>query len=255
MSMGSKRRGLTSAEELAFTTEVGGKCPKCGKPLFFGKEGKKLKRYEIAHIYPLNAKEQELFELRNEERLSADLNAFDNLIALCVGCHTELDKLRTAAEYRELVTLKKGLLRRTEQQEIQGQYHLENDIQHVINGLDSISSAPAGIDLNYNPKKVDDKIDKTMPLTTKNKIKHNVSDYFRYVQKMFEELERENPNLSDLISIQVKAFYFQQKALNLSQHAIFKNVVAWLSEKTKPETIEAAEIVASYFVQSCEVFE
>lgn len=253
--MGGKRPGFTAAEELAFTTEVGGACPKCGDPLFFGKRGRKLKRYEIAHIYPLNAKAEEILELQHEERLSNDLNAFENLIALCVGCHTELDKLRTAEEYRDLLALKKAYLQRTEQQKIQQQYHLQEDIRHVINGLDSIAAPLAGISLNYDPKKVDEKLDATMPLPTKNKIKHNVSDYYQYVQTRFEELERESPNLSELVSLQVKAFYVQQKTMGLSQHLIFKNVVNWFVAKTKPTTLEAAEIVASYFVQSCEVFE
>ena len=253
--MGGKRSGFTAAEELAFTTEVDGQCPKCGNLLFFAKRGKKLKRYEIAHIYPLNAKPEEVLELKSEERLSTDLNAFENLIALCVGCHTELDKLRTAEEYRDLVVLKKALLQRAEQQEIQRQYHLQEDIRHVINGLDVVAVPLAGVDLNYDPKKVDDKLDTTMPLPTKNKIKHNVSDYYQYVQMRFAELERESPNVSELISLQVKAFYVQQKALELSQHVIFTNVVNWFVAKTKPKTVEAAEIVASYFVQSCEVFE
>lgn len=253
--MGGKRSGFTTAEELAFTTEVEGQCPKCGKPLFFAKNGKMLKRYEIAHIYPLNAKPEEVLELKNEERLSSDLNAFENLIALCVLCHTELDKLRTAEEYRDLVLLKKGLLQRTEQQEIQKQYHLQEDIRHVINSLDSIEVPPADVFLSYDPKKVDEKLDVTMPLPTKNKIKHNVSDYYQYVRMRFEDIERESPNLSELVSLQVKAFYFQQKVKGLSQHAIFTNVVNWFFAKTKPKTIEAAEIVASYFVQNCEVFE
>lgn len=253
--MGGKRPGFTAAEELAFTTEVGGRCPKCGDHLFFAKRGRKLKRYEIAHIYPLNPKPAEVIELQNEERLSSDLNAFENLIALCVKCHTELDKLRTAEEYRDLVALKKALLQRTQQQEIQQQYHLQADIQHVINGLDSITAPLAGAALSYDAKKIDEKLDEMMPLPTKNKIKHNVSDYYQYVRTRFEDLERESPNLSELVSSQVKAFYVQQKTLGFSQHVIFKNVVAWFMEKTKPETIEAAEIVASYFVQNCEVFE
>lgn len=253
--MGGKRSGFTAAEELAFTTEVDGQCPKCGNPLFFGKRGRKLKRYEIAHIYPLNAQAEEVLELKIEERISTDLNAFENLIALCVGCHTELDKLRTAEEYRELVALKKTLLQRAEQRKIQRQYHLQEDIRHVINGLGSVAVPLAGVDLNYDPKKVDDKLDTSMPLLTKNKIKHNVADYYQYVQMRFQELERESPNLSELVSLQVRAFYVQQKALKLSQHVIFTNVVNWFVAKTKPKTVEAAEIVASYFVQSCEVFE
>jgi len=253
--MSGKRTGFTPAEELAFTTEVDGKCPKCGTSLFFDKRGRKLKRYEIAHIYPLNAKSEEVVELENEERLSQDLNAFENLIALCVGCHTEFDKLRTAEEYRDVLELKKDLLRRAEQQQIQRQYHLQDDIRHVVDGLESIVVPQVGVELSYDPKKVDEKLDSTMPLPTKNKIKHNVADYYQYVQKRFEELERDNPNFSELVSLQVKAFYVQQKAMNQSQHLIFKNVVNWLAAKTRPKTLEAAEIVASYFIQSCEVFE
>ncbi len=253
--MGSKRSGFTAAEELAFTTEVDGNCPKCGIPLFFTKRAKKLKQYEIAHIYPLNAKPEEVLELQNEERLSTDLNAPENLIALCVGCHTQLDKLRTAEEYCELVVLKRAILQRAEQQEIQRQYQLQEDIWQVINGLDSIEIPLTGVALSYDPKKVDEKLDATMPLPTKNKIKHNVSDYYQYVRTRFEELERENPNLSELISLQVKTYYVKQKAMSLSQHLIFTNVVNWFVFKTKPKTIEAAEIVASYFVQNCEVFE
>lgn len=253
--MGGKRPSFKASEELAFATEVDGNCPKCGKPLFFGKRGKKLKRYEIAHIYPLNPKPEEVVELQNEERPSADLNSFENLIALCVGCHTEFDKLRTVEEYREVVALKKALLQRAEQHKIQMQYQLQEDIRHVIDGLDSIAVLPPGIALNYDPKRIDEKLDETMPLPTKNKIKHNVSDYYQYVRTRFEELERESPNLSEIVSLQVKLFYVQQKALALSQHAIFINVVDWFVAKTQPKTIEAAEIVASYFVQSCEVFE
>lgn len=253
--MSGKRSSFTAAEELAFTTEVGGNCPKCGISLFFSKGGRMLKRYEIAHIYPLNAKPVEAIELMHEERLSSDLNAFENLVAICVACHTELDKLRTAEEYRDLVALKKELLQRAEQQEIQKQYHLQEDIRHVINGLDTIAAPLLAHVLNYDPKKVDEKLDETMPLPTKNKIKHNVSDYYQYVRLRFEDLERESPNLSELISCQVKAFYCQQKVRGLSQHLIFTNVVNWFIAKTKPKTFEAAEIVASYFVQNCEVFE
>lgn len=94
-----------------------------------------------------------------------------------------------------------------------------------------------------------------MPLPTKNKIKHNVADYYQYVRTRFEDMERETPNLSELVSVQVKVFYVRQKTLGLSQHLIFANVVNWIVAKTRPETMEAAEIVASYFVQNCEVFE
>lgn len=253
--MGEKRTTFTAAEELAFTTEVGGRCPKCGDHLFFEKNGRKLKRYEIAHIYPLNPRPEELLELQGEERLSDDLNSPRNLIALCVKCHTEFDKLRTREEYREVVAAKRSLLQRAEQERIQMQYHLQEDIRHVIDRLDSMEEDVCEVLLSYDPKRVEEKLDETMPRATKNKIRHNVSDYFQIVQQHFAELERKSPNVSELVSVQVKAFYTQQKTLALTQHAIFQNVVEWFVVRTHPRTVEAAEIVASYFIQRCEVFE
>lgn len=253
--MASKRPTYTAAEETAFTTEVGGKCPLCGKNLFYKKGKRQFKGHEIAHIYPLNPKPEEVDELSNEERLSSDPNALENLVALCVECHTKLDKPRVAAEYRQLVEIKRGLIRRVEQQEIQRNYQLQDDVRHVINRLESLSTLSASEALSYDPKKVDDKLDSSMPFATKNKIKHNVADYYQYVRLRFEEIERETPNLSELISAQVKAFYIQQKVLRLPQHAIFANIVDWFFNKTNPTTIESAEIVASYFVQNCEIFE
>ena len=253
--MTAKRRTYSAADENAFTTEVDGKCPLCGKALFYKKGKSSFKGYEIAHIYPLNAKPEEVVELKNEKRLSPDLNSFENLIVLCVKCHGEFDKPRTAAEYRRLVAIKISLIRRAEQQQIQAQYHLEKDISRVIDGLDSISLPSTEVTLSYDPKKIDEKLDSTMPFSTKNKIKHNVSDYYQYVRQRFEEIEHETPNMSELISVQVKVFYTQQKTLQLSQHAIFTNIVSWFFAKTQPKTLEAAEIVASYFVQNCEIFE
>lgn len=253
--MAAKRPTYSAADELAFTTEVDGKCPLCGNAVFYTKNQRQYKDYEIAHIYPLNPKPDELSELAGEERLGADPNGHENLVVLCVRCHTRFDKPRTASEYRQLVEIKRSLLRRTEQRRLQGIYHLQDDVRRVIDGLNSISEVPSSEVLSYDPKRVDDKLDSSMPFPTKNKIKHNVADYYQYVRLLFEEIERDAPNLSELISTQIKSFYKQQKALQLSQHAIFSNIVDWLFTKTKPTNIESAEIVASYFVQNCEIFE
>jgi hypothetical protein len=94
-----------------------------------------------------------------------------------------------------------------------------------------------------------------MPSQTRRKIHHNVSDYFVHVRQRFQKLDREKPGTAVLISSQVKTFYLAQKQQGWSQQQIFAGVVSWIVAKTKPKTQEAAEIVASFFVQNCEVFE
>jgi HNH endonuclease len=251
---GNSRRKYSNAEELALTTQVDGKCPLCGSGLFTIKRSKSYKAYELAHIFPLNPTPVEQEELKNEARMHADINHPDNLIPLCLSCHGKFDKPRTAEEYRELSTRKITLIRRSEQQDIQASYQLETDIQLVISGLYT-DGATAASDLEYESKNMTQKFDDSMPLPTQQKIKHNVTDYYQYTRKAFLEIERGNPNVTELIYSQVKTYYLNQKKLGLRQPEIFSNIVNWFVYRTRPQTIEAAEIVASFFVQNCEVFE
>jgi len=253
--MSNKRRKYSASEELCLTTQVEGNCPLCGSGLFYTKKSKSYKAYELAHIYPLNPTPAEIEELKNESLLHSDVNHPDNLIPLCLACHGKFDKPRTVKEYRELANQKKSLIRRSQQQEIQKSYQIENDIQKVIEGLYSDSNALNELDLEYDPKSLKDKFDHTLLIPTQQKIKHNVSDYYQYIKARFLEIESENPNSSVLIYSQVKTFYLKQKSLGLQQQDIFSNIVEWFYVKTKPQTVEAAEIVTSFFIQNCEVFE
>lgn len=248
------RRAYSPADLLALTTQVDGQCPLCGASLFYRKKGRGQKAYELAHIYPLNPAEDEIQELMAEHRLHEDVNHPDNLMPLCLSCHGKFDKPRTKEEYQALVSKKLAMLRREEQRRIQQDYHLEGDIAQIISSLYDDQSLAAAI-LEYNPKRLSEKLNATMSLPTQHKVRHNVSDYYQFVRDKFLDLERQNPTASELIYAQVKTYYLKQKSLALSQQDIFANMVQWLMVKTDPETVEAAEIVTSFFIQNCEVFE
>jgi hypothetical protein len=251
----SGRKKYSFADELALTTQVAGKCPLCGAALFYKKGSKKYKAFELAHIYPLNPSPAEVEELKHEEQLHADVNHPDNLIPLCLSCHGKFDKPRTATEYREFLAIKKAAIRQAQQQEIQASYQLEDDIGRVIHALHTDPVPAQPVDLQYSAKSVAEKLEAAMPLPTQQKIKHNVADYYPYIRTKFLEMERDNPTASELIFSQVKSYYLKQKSLALPQQEIFANIVAWFYARTKPQSIEAAEIVTSFFIQNCEVFE
>lgn len=253
--MSNKRRKYSTTEEICLTTQVDGKCPLCGYGLFYTKKSKSFKAYELAHIYPLNPTPAEIEELKNESLLTPDVNHPDNLIPLCLACHGKFDKPRTVQEFRELARHKQSLIRRSQQQEIQKSYQIENDIQKVIKGLYTDSNTLNEPELEYDPKSLKDKFDNTLLLPSQQKIKHNVADYYQYIKTKFLEIENENPNSSVLIYSQVKTYYLKQKSLGLQQQDIFSNIVEWFYVKTKSQTVEAAEIVTSFFIQNCEVFE
>lgn len=254
--MGNNRRAYNDAEVAALLSQVSSRCPLCDGMLFYQKKKRQYKGYELAHIYPLNPRPDEVTELANSPRLCADVNDPDNLIPLCVDCHEKFDKPRTATEYLDLYQIKFDALQQERQRSLASQYPLEQQIASVIAHLHSAAvEQDQGIDLTLTPKTVNDKLDATMPPPTKRKVRNAVEDYYRHVQAAFMELERSDPGCSELIFIQVKSFYVMQKRQKLSQAEVFTNLVAWIRARAKAQTLESAEAVASFFIQNCEVFE
>lgn len=255
-SLANRRRKLSPAEEIALITQVNRICPLCGAPNFYTKEnGRAQKGYEIAHIYPLNPTEEETELLKIEEKLVSDPNHVANLIPLCLKCHGQFDKPRTREEYRELLSLKKTFIRREQLQSLQSRYPLESEIQKIMSALYDEHLETSNPDLSYDPKTLDQKLNGSITQPTKRIIRHHVSDYFPYIRRKLLEVESNNPNAAELISSQVRTFYLFQKTPAVSQEEVFKNVVSWMVSKTDPSTADAAEIVAAFFVQNCEVFE
>lgn len=254
--MANRRRKLTGPEEIALITQVSRACPLCGEPIFYTKEsGRTQKGYEIAHIYPLNPKDEEAVLLGAEEKLANDPNHVDNLIPLCLKCHGQFDKPRTKEEYRELLSLKKTFIRREQIQSLQARYPLESEIRKIMSALYDDELDTSTTDLSYDPKTLDQKLDRSITRPTERIIRHHVNDYFQYIRRKLLEVESRSPNAAELISSQVRTFYVSQKSLALSQEEVFKNMVGWMVSKTDPSTADAAEIVAAFFVQNCEIFE
>ena len=253
--MSNKRKTVSDSQNIKLVTQVNSICPSCGVPLFYPKNGSSHKQYQIAHIYPLNPKADEIQLLKNEGRLSEDINHEDNLIPLCLMCHTRFDKPRTVEEYNGLMKIKKSLIKKEYQQGLQQQYQIEDDISMVIESLyvDDISNEVCDID--FVPKNVDRKLNDSISNLTKRKIKNNVTDYFIFVKNKFISMAEIHPDSANLISTQIKGYYLKQKTLELSQQEIFTNIVEWIHAKTHPKTDDAAEIIASFFIQNCEIFE
>lgn len=254
--MTNARRAYSDAEQLSLTTQVEGHCPRCDKSLFYEKRTRMYKRYELAHIYPLNPLPEEIRELAGVPRLHADVNHPDNLIPLCESCHGEFDKPRTAEEYMELFGIKRVAIEKQRQREIAATFPLETQIANIVARLHDLAlDDQQTSDLSFNAKRLNDKLDKSLPGPTRRKIRNAVSDYYQHVRDAFNELEKIDSASSELIFSQVRTFYLKQKQQGLPQNDIFTNVVSWMRKATAAQTLESAEIVAAFFVQNCEVFE
>jgi hypothetical protein len=251
--MANPRRPYSRAEEVALASQVDSHCPLCDAKLFYEKLGRTLKAYEHAHIYPLNPTPAELRELAGIAP-PLDLNHPDNIIPLCTTCHTKFDKPRTRAEYDALRALKLRLLDRTAQRSLNSQFPLESQIRKIVSELHR-SAGNEDADLQFDPKSLDDKFEASLAHPIRRKIRTAVSGYYTFVRTLFKQIEKDDPASSELIFTQVRAYYLKQKTLGKSQANIFANVVEWIRSSSEAESLEAAEIVAAFFVQNCEVFE
>lgn len=249
----NKRKGFSENVNILLVGEVSAKCPKCRTPLMYEKANTSNKKYQLAHIYPLNPKPNELEILKGEFRLNANVDHPDNLIALCTPCHNEFDNPRTVESYRDMVALKQSIMERNRQNKLMDEYAIENEIAKIIDALEHVSDED--IELSLEPKELSTKINDTMTRLTKNRIKENVSNYFSFVRKKLQLVEAESPDSSIMISLQVKTYYLLQKRQTQNQQVIFKNIVDWIRHRSGTESNEAAEIIASFFIQNCEIFE
>jgi len=249
----SKRKKPTENMGLVLFDEVGGICPKCTKPLMKKSKGKMTKIYEIAHIYPNSPRPHELELLKNEVRLSEDVDDESNLIALCRDCHKVFDNPRTIEGYRDMVTIKKELQRLSNLRKSWFDNSIDEDINKVVASLASYSG-DALEELSLDAIKIDLKSDETLNALVKIKIKSNVRYFFSDIKSKFSELDKSCPYTSDTIYSQVKTYYLKLKKQNLDQTQIFSALTDWIKNVTDCESNEVAEIIVSFFVQNCEVY-
>lgn len=255
--MNANRVTFTENDKLILFSEVEGMCPLCPNRLMYEKSNQSRKNFEIAHIYPLNPTKEELQLMMDVEKLSSDPNDLQNLICLCVSCHTRFDKPRTLEEYKELKNLKRALLRQTKDKSLWNHTKIENDILEIIKALASEEIDVTKEDiLKYDPKEIDTKVNETITTLTKRKIHRNVQDYFQIVKSKFIELDKITPLTTETISSQIKTHYLLlcKDHREINQKLIFDALVGWMSKRTKQENDEASEVLISYFIQNCEVF-
>lgn len=245
---------FTPNQNMLLVGQVNGECPLCGFSLLYKKGEINHKGFDLAHIYPLNPTKSEIDLLSKEEKLSEDVNHESNLIPLCKNCHVRFDKPRTVEEYRNLVSIKRAILNRTTERNIWKDHSLKDEINSVVLALSKLSESDISGELQMDPKTIDQKTDGKIPHILKMKIKGNVNYYFPFVRNEFVEIEKFQPGISSIIALQVKLYHDDQKSRGVPESEIFQNIIAWINTQTSGLSIDACEIITSFFVQNCEVF-
>lgn len=252
--MSPDRKNYGENPNIELVSEVSGRCPVCNRAVMRKKGSTLIKQYEIAHIYPLNPSEAEIELLKDEEKLSNDLNALDNLIVLCKLCHKYYDTKKTIEDYKEMCERKKSLQGNARICETTSRQNLETQISQILDCLAEIDICPDA-ELKLDPKEIEKKISPKEYNLLVRKIRLEVNYYYDFIKKYLERLNRIDPGVAELLAIQIRGCYLSLAREKIKSDRIFSEMVGFIKEKSNSTSREACEILASFYVQNCEVFD
>jgi hypothetical protein len=190
--------------------------------------------------------------LKNEKRLSIDVNSLDNVIPLCLDCHEKFDKPRTIEEYRMLSKMKESLIQKNKIMNTYSLFNIEDEIRMVLHKL-NVENGEL-VKLEFNALKIKQKTNDSFPPLLKKQVINDVTEYFMFIQNIFFEIDKETPDKFNTLAMQIKGFYFKCMQTTRNQEEIYHSIVNWINNKTGKSSLRACEIIVSFFIQDCEVF-
>lgn len=253
----NKREKCTENEHSILYAETGGCCPLCTLPIMYKKTGSKkpTKGYELAHIYPLNPTPYQAACLASFP-VPTEINALENLIALCPSCHSRYDKDFKVGEFQRLRIIKDGFLNDAKAKVIASKHAIQEEVCLL---LDEIASNPsAGIEvseISFDITTVDKKLKTGISPLQKREIRTNAIDFYISIRDHIKLLEQNDQFAVKILQNQINSYYMAMNKLYPdNKDLVFNYIAQWISSKTS-RSLLSAKILTSFFVQNCEVFD
>jgi HNH endonuclease len=255
--MATKRDSYSENEHSILYAETGGCCPLCTLPILFQKKGssKPNKGYEVAHIYPLNPTQSQVRALVGYP-VPPDINALENVIALCPTCHTKYDKVFKLDELTRLRKIKDGYLSEARAKLTASEHTIQEEVYEILDAIsafdfDETALSPTTFDVST----VDKKLKTGMSPLQKHEIKANAINFYVRIRDYIRKLEQQDQASVKILQNQINSYYLAMNKQNPeNKDLVFNYVAQWISTKTN-KPILAAKVLTSFFVQNCEVFD
>lgn len=249
------RVAITENMDIQHIQEVGGVCPLCGNQLLAKKGNRINKQYQIAHIYPNSPNQHQRVELDGLERLGESCEDFENKIALCKTCHGYYDDHTTKEEYLKILNIKKELLAINEVQVKLSAEEIEEELLLIMEQLSNATDREIEeVSLKYKGIKVKNKIEEQYCLL-RRKVEFNVCTYYGFIKDNMKNLSEQKRLNFDLLASEIKTAYLKAAGNTADKIVIFNSMVSWMKSKVTGASKEACEVMVSFFIQNCEVFD
>lgn len=224
----------TSSHKTACVSEVSGKCPFCSHELVSEVGDEVVESFKIIK-FPA----------------SGHIDRFEYL-AVCNNCYEKYKGITDKEVLRSLQNEKKVILARKSFEKSVDALEMEKEIVQVLDALTTTKLADMP-KFQYTPVEVQEKIPDDNMLCSK--VLTNVVQYFPFVEEKLRELNNERKLTYEKISGDVKRAYLEFATNEDRKEVIFNQLCEWLAEKAKTDKKSACEVIISYYVQNCEVFE
>lgn len=251
----SSRRSLTDNQWYDLFSEQRGFCfgPICNKEkLIQEKNNRRIKLGEGAHIFPLNPTERESIVLNGVEVLGGDVNGLNNIILLCPNCHTYFDKERDLATYREMVNIKKEIIRQSRTLSLYNELYIEDELQEIIDLIVENPTFDEVAELTTEYKDIEDKMDDDYEKYIIESVKGYFRTFYVTITDIIKNKDSENGSTLRVVSSQIRTAYLKLAEEN-PRGEVLNVMVDWLQSVTSKKR-QHCEVVIAYFIQNCEVF-
>lgn len=217
--------------------ETDGYCPfpGCGKQLTITGKGKAVHAYEVSLI--------------DKSKPATP----DNLIALCPHCYATylLDDSKKLS--KELNKIKNILSTHKQSVHLLDDLPLEKGIVGVIRKVKKLGEKEL-VGTSLNPKEIRQKLSPSQDTALFVAVNGYVTTYYPRIKEIMMNLDKRGEIDYDEIQDQIHAFYKRLKKTNRSRLEIFNEIAGKIHRVTLQDELYC-QIVVSYFVQSCEVFD
>ena len=239
--------------DFEYIAEVNNKCPLSSHRLAEKVEGRTTKMYRITRIYPgdLTLDETTLFNVIKPR--PANLDSFENNIALCPLCAQVYEANHDDSIYKKLVLIKEKVSARRFATETLEEMDVESNLNHIIDSLIEIRDRSVLTHLNLDALKIKEKISEND--ICYEDVKNRAIQYFYYINAYLKKHEVATVGGSTQLGMNIKAMSNRLIELGETPSNIVDYIAHDLNNRIHGDTntFRACEILVAYFVQHCEI--
>lgn len=154
-----------------------------------------------------------------------------------------------------ILKIKKELLETNKVREELAAEEIEEELISIIEQMSKITDKDIEkAALKYKGIRVANKIEDEYCLL-RRKVAFNVCAYYGFIKENMKILSEQKRLNFDLVASEVKTAYLKTMQNTDDKVLVFNMLVEWINSKIVQASKESCEIMVSFFVQNCEVFD